>query len=85
MGAKVHVGLGDTRGRDGKAPVPPLTAIAVRDPIPTVSQSVPDGCVYSLGCIISRWNETHRLRFVPELWFHNKSRDVCSCDRPLLD
>lgn len=48
---------------EGKAPVPSLPAIAIRDLIPTVSQSVPDDCIYSLGCIISRWNETHQLRF----------------------
>lgn len=85
MGAKMHVGLGDTQGREEKAPVPSLPATAIRDLIPTLSQLVPADRVYSLDCIIGRWNETRRPRFVPELWFHNKSRDSCSCNRPLLD
>jgi len=63
----------------------PVFPTATRDLIPTISQLVPDDHVYSLGCIISCWNETHQLRSVPELRFHNKSRDSCSCNRPLLD
>lgn len=85
MGAKVHVSWGDTWGREGKAPVPSLPAIAITDLIPTISQLVPDDHVYSPDCIIGCWNETHQARLVPELQFHNKSRDSCSCDRPLLD
>lgn len=85
MGAKVHVGWGDTWGGEGKAPVPSLPATAITDLVPTISQLVPDDHVYSLDCIIGCWNETHQARFVPELQFHNKSRDSCSCDRPLLN
>lgn len=86
-GGQSACGLGGQlgKGREGKAPVLSFPATAIWDLIPTVSRSVPDDHIYSLGCIIGRWNETRHLRFVPELWFHNKSRDSCSCDRPLSD